>query len=89
MQTFTLQEITRRLGISLNDLVRYRKQGDKGIIEIDLNAKKRNEGSKEPIDLFANIYSMSEDVGIDDWALNHDHYLYGNPKRNEEESKDG
>ena len=89
MQTFTFQEITKRLGISPSDLVRYRRQGNKGIIEFELRSKDPDEGAKEPSDLLGNIYSMSENMGIDDWALNHDHYLYGTPKRNEEESKDG
>ena len=42
MQTITLREITRRLGISPDDQVAYHEQGNKGIIEIDLDNKERN-----------------------------------------------
>jgi hypothetical protein len=89
MQTFTWQEITRRLGISPDDLVHFRRQGDKGIIEVKLKSKRPEKGPEGTPDLFGKIYSMSENVGIDDWALNHDHYLYGTPKHDEEEFNDG
>ena len=34
--TLTLKEITKKIGISPDDVVQYREKGDKGIIEIDL-----------------------------------------------------
>lgn len=85
MQAITFSEITKKLGISANDMVHYHEQGNKGIIEIDL---KRSGVVKEKDDLFSNIYSMSEDVGIEDWSQNHDYYLYGTAKRDEDSDDD-
>ena len=65
-------------------MVNYHEKGDKGIIEVDLKVirHKKQKKTDEP-NVFENILEMSEDVGIEDWSLNHDHYLYGTPKRKE------
>jgi hypothetical protein len=46
MQTFTWQEITRRLGISPDDLVRYHQRGNKGIIELELKSSEKSPRKK-------------------------------------------
>ncbi len=84
MQTTTLKKATEELGVSLEDFVSYRKQGNKAFIEIDLKLPASGTADSSEPDVFANILAMAEDIGIKDWALHHDHYLYGNPKRKEE-----
>lgn len=37
MQTATLKEATEKLGVSLDDMVRYQTLGNSAIIQIDLN----------------------------------------------------
>ena len=78
MPTATLKEATEKLGISLDDFVNYHKEDDKGIIEFDFKKKKQNK--EKELNIFDNILNMSEDVGVNDWSKNHDHYLYGTPK---------
>lgn len=34
---------------------------------------------------FADLLAIAEDLGVDDLAENHDHYIYGVPKRSESE----
>lgn len=85
MQTATLRAATEQLGISLEDIVQYHKKGKKAIIEIDLKHPHAESEKKSEADVFDNIVAMSEDIGIKDWSLNHDHYLYGVPKRNDGE----
>lgn len=36
---------------------------------------------KKPYNVFDEIEDAATDVGIKDWARNHDHYLYGTDKR--------
>ena len=36
---------------------------------------------KKPYSVFDKIAESAMDVGIEDWARNHDHYLYGTDKR--------
>ncbi len=36
---------------------------------------------KKSYSVFDKIAESSADVGIEDWARNHDHYLYGTDKR--------
>lgn len=84
MQTATLKKATEELGISFEDIVSYRKLGNKAIIEIDLKLPQPEAADNYEPDVFDNILAMSEDIGIKDWALNHDHYLYGTPKRKRE-----
>ncbi|MCR4291560.1 MAG: hypothetical protein NUV76_01635 [Candidatus Kuenenia sp.] len=36
---------------------------------------------KKPYSVFDKIEESAMDVGIEDWARNHDHYLYGTDKR--------
>ena len=85
MTTATLKEIIKELGVTQDDLVNYRQEGDKGIIEVDLKLiRKKNNVENEGPEVFNNILSIAEDIGITDWSLNHDHYPYGTPKRNNE-----
>ena len=83
MQTATLRKATEDLGISLDDIVFYRTLGNKAIIEFDLKLPSAKAADNSEPDVFDKILAMSEDVGIKDWAQNHDHYLYGTPKRQE------
>ncbi|MFQ5825059.1 MAG: hypothetical protein ACE5JB_13480 [bacterium] len=79
--------MTKKLGISPAEPVNYHEQGDKGIIEIDLIAIRSSQSSQEEeLDVYTNILCMAEDVGMEDWSLNHDHYLCGTPKRSHRES---
>jgi hypothetical protein len=84
MQTATLKRVTEKLGISPEDLVFYRTLGNKAFIEIDLKLPALGTADNSEPDVFDNILAMSEELGIKDWALNHDHYLYGAPKRKDE-----
>ena len=85
MTTATLKEITKKLGVAQDDLVNFYEEGDNGIIKVDLKKNRdKNKVEKEAPDVFDNILSISQDVGIKDWSLNHDHYLYGTPKRDKE-----
>ena len=85
--TLTLKEITKKIGISPDDVVQYREKGDKGIIEIDLKVIRRKKQKKKiELDIFENILTIAEDIGIEDWSLNHDHYLYGTPKRTKDKN---
>lgn len=36
---------------------------------------------RKPFSVFDKIAKSAEDLGIEDWARNHDHYLYGTDKR--------
>lgn len=82
MPTATLKEITKKIGIAPDDIVKYREKGDKGIIEFDLKIIRHKKQKRvDDQDVFENILVISENVGIKDWSLNHDHYLYGIPKR--------
>ena len=86
MATATFKKATKELGLSPDDVVTYHKKGGKGIIEVDFNKlhrKKSNQNREK--NAFESILSMAEDVGIKDWSYNHDHYLYGTPKRKTEE----
>lgn len=38
-------------------------------------------GKKKLYNVFDEISNTAEDIGIKDWARNHDHYLYGVEKR--------
>lgn len=51
------------------------------IVELEEGPGDR-ETEVEP-NLFGFVLSRSQHTGITDWAENHDHYLYGVPKRNE------
>ncbi|MBI2472648.1 MAG: DUF2281 domain-containing protein [Planctomycetes bacterium] len=48
-----------------------------------LKTKKRLKAVKKekPYNVFDEIADTATDVGIKDWARNHDHYLYGTEKR--------
>jgi hypothetical protein len=83
MPTTTLKKATEELGVSLDDIVNYHKQGNKALIEIELKISEKDEMQNSGIDVFAKIMAMAEDIGIKDWSINHDHYLYGTPKRTE------
>ena len=81
MRKMTLKDVTKKLGISLDEVVTYHKKGDKAVIEVNLKANGAQKPTKEKNQVLSNLLGMAEDVGIDDWSLNHDHYLYGTPKR--------
>lgn len=81
MPTTTLKKAAKELGVSMNATVSYSKRGEKAVIEIDLKLPHAQNGKKRKNDVFDTILAMSEDVGIKDWAVNHDHYLYGAAKR--------
>ena len=85
MTTATLKEITEKIGIKPEDIVTYHEKKGKGIIEVDFKKIHRQNTQKmEATDVFANIIANSQSVGINDLAKNHDHYLYGTPKRDDE-----
>lgn len=48
-----------------------------------LKIKKASKESKKkkPYNVFDEIENAAVDTGINDWARNHDHYLYGTEKR--------
>lgn len=48
-----------------------------------LKIKKTTKGfqKKKPYNVFDKIADTATDIGIKDWARNHDHYLYGMDKR--------
>ena len=48
-----------------------------------LKIKKNAKGvcKEKPYSVFDTIAESATDVGIEDWARNHDHYLYGSDKR--------
>lgn len=77
MQTATLRKATEELGISLDDVVFYRTLGNKAIIEFDFKLPPTKVADNSEPDVFDKILAMAEDVGVKDWAQNHDHYLYG------------
>lgn len=83
MQIATLKKATEELGVSLDDIVHYQKKGKKAIIEIDLQRSRPTMDKDSEVDVFDHIVSISEDLGIRDWSINHDHYLYGTPKRSD------
>ena len=78
--TATLRQAVQDLGVALDEIVVYRKRGKKAIIEIDL-ARPQAAQKETGGNVFDKIVAMSENIGIKDWSLNHDHYLYGAPKR--------
>lgn len=49
-------------------------------LEADFDSQDEEDLSKEQIDLL-DLLNYSVDTGITDLARNHDHYLYGLPKR--------
>ena len=70
MPITTLKKVTEELSISLNEVVRYYKKGNKAIIEIDIKTSDR----KDP------IFELGKDpvaTGISDGSINHDKYIYG------------
>ena len=83
MTIATLKEITEKIGIKPEDMVTYHEKKGKGTIEIDFRKAHKVKISKkeDDIDVFENILNMSEHLGIHDLTENHDHYLYGTPKR--------
>jgi len=81
MQSATLKKVTEDLGISLEDSVFYHILGNKAFIEIDLKLPASGAADNSEPDVFDKILAMSEDIRIKDWALNHNHYLYGTSKR--------
>lgn len=80
-----IKDVAKKFGISPDDFVTCYADGNKAVIEIDLKTKS---SQAEEIDVFTRILSMAEEVVIRDWSLNHDHYLYGTPKRSDKE-RDG
>ena len=80
MKSAPLIDVAKIFGISLDRTVRYRRKGNKGIIEVELSPPEAEQDGVKA-DPFSNILSMAEDVGIRDWSVNHDHYLYGADKR--------
>jgi hypothetical protein len=42
---------------------------------------KTTDAATAPSSILASLAAMAEDLGIDDLAENHDHYLYGVEKR--------
>lgn len=83
MQTASLRKVAAELGISMEHLVSYQRKGNKALIEVDLQFQQPEAGDQSEPDVFSNILAMSENLGINDWAVNHDHYLYGTSKRGE------
>lgn len=82
MAVATLKEITEKIGIKPDDMVSYHEEKGKGIIEIDFKKVHRTKNEKDDdVNVFENIIKMAENLGIEDLAENHDHYLYGTPKR--------
>ena len=80
MATATLKKATKELGLSPDDMVHYYKKGNKRIIEAEFepeNKQKKN----DDVNAFETILNMAENLGIEDLAENHDHYIYGTPKR--------
>jgi hypothetical protein len=85
MPTATLKEAEEKLGLSPDDTVQYEEVGEVGneaIIKIQLHIKEKvGKKKKTAKELFDWIVENGEHMGITDWAENHDHYLYGTPKR--------
>jgi len=75
MATATLKETTQKFGLRMTDIVKYQKKGKKILIEVELDEEKKAET------VFDFVVANSVEVGISDWSENHDHYLYGTPKR--------
>jgi bifunctional DNA-binding transcriptional regulator/antitoxin component of YhaV-PrlF toxin-antitoxin module len=83
MTTATLKEITEKVGIKPDDVVTYHEEKGKGIIEVDFSVLKKQSTVVEEDERLGKILGISEELGIKDWAENHDHYIYGSPKKNE------
>ncbi|MEK7296612.1 MAG: hypothetical protein AAB069_01805, partial [Planctomycetota bacterium] len=63
-------------------LVRIAKVGLKGFIKaLKIKKTTKETHKKKPYSVFDKIAESATDVGIEDWARNHDHYLYGTDKR--------
>ena len=77
MPTATLKKVTKELGLSQDDLVRYHKHNDTAIIEVDLKKAKTKTRSfkKDPI---AKLGKTPVHSGVSDGSINHDKYLYRN-----------
>lgn len=77
-KNITLEEIEKEMEtLPVKDL-----QEVKDFIKT-LKIKKTTKGiqKKKPYSVFDEITDAATDVGIKDWARNHDHYLYGIDKR--------
>ncbi|MDZ7292693.1 MAG: hypothetical protein ONB44_23050 [candidate division KSB1 bacterium] len=61
MQTATLKEVTRELGISLDDVVYYHTLGDKAFIQIDLNLSQPNTANSSKPTKPQNIMTPEEE----------------------------
>lgn len=82
MTVATLKEITKKIGIKPDDIVSYHEEKGKGIIEIDFKKLHHSKRKKnDDVNVFENILNMAENLGMEDLAENHDHYMYGTPKR--------
>jgi predicted transcriptional regulator len=66
MQTATLKKATEELGVSFEDIVYYRKQGNKATIEINLKLPRLVESKNVEVEVFDNMVATSEDLGIND-----------------------
>ena len=75
MPTATLKKVTKELGLSLDDLVRYHKHKDTVIIEVDLKkTKTKNRNIKK--DTISKLGKSPVHSGVSDGSVNHDKYLY-------------
>ena len=55
-------------------------------IIVEVTEEKSSESHETSPGVFGFILSQSQHLGISDWAENHDHYLYGVPKRDDTEN---
>jgi hypothetical protein len=75
----TFEKITKKLGISPNDIVRYHRHGKTAIIEIDIeNPEKKNNNNKN--DSIFNLGQNPVSTGLSDGSVNHDKYIYNKNK---------
>lgn len=75
-------EVLKDGHLSLPDEVKeqlHLKEGDKFLTSLEpLNENKENKLKKDPA---YNLSAWAVDTGVDDLAQEHDHYLYGTPKK--------
>jgi hypothetical protein len=81
MPIATLKKAAEELGITLDDIVEYNKQGNKGFIEIEFKKEEHKiETQKEVSEKSKSIFELGKnpiELDITDGAENHDKYIYG------------
>ena len=71
MQTATLKEVTRELGVSPGDVVRYHRLGSQALIQIDLKLPQLAPADNSDPD-FNNLLALLENIGRKDLTRQHD-----------------